>query len=291
MTGQFAHQFVHRFAGSPLLVTSQHSHPLPFVLSNTLSSPSLHSLSSHPTEKHDPNAFRDIILLGINEIIAPQSGQINAKDLQAEAGHSESNSVTENSRSATEEVVVSSAQDQEVDAGEAVSDNGNGSTVADDEETSSTGGQTDDANQLNSAECVESNGETVRPPSDSDTNPASVELNNREIVIDQAHFEALSKFLDVSGSKLNYRRYGEVLLDILIAGGTLGRFDYSLCTTVHLAGLWPLTNSPSTRKTRLLTDSSSSPPASTSSWWFDRQELRSDQAIEDRPLPVLNLRE
>ncbi|KAF7491233.1 Basic leucine zipper and W2 domain-containing protein 1 [Sarcoptes scabiei] len=33
--------------------------------------------------------------------------------------------------------------------------------------------------------------------------------------------EQLSKFLDVSGSKLDYRRYGESLCDILIAGGLL----------------------------------------------------------------------
>jgi len=33
--------------------------------------------------------------------------------------------------------------------------------------------------------------------------------------------EALSKFLDVAGNKLDYRRYGEALLEILIAGGLL----------------------------------------------------------------------
>lgn len=33
--------------------------------------------------------------------------------------------------------------------------------------------------------------------------------------------EALSKYLDVAGSKLDYRRYGEPLCDILIAGGLL----------------------------------------------------------------------
>lgn len=33
--------------------------------------------------------------------------------------------------------------------------------------------------------------------------------------------ELLSKYLDVSGSKLDYRRYGEPLFDILIAGGLL----------------------------------------------------------------------
>ena len=33
--------------------------------------------------------------------------------------------------------------------------------------------------------------------------------------------ESLSKFLDISGNKLDYRRYGEPLFDILIAGGLL----------------------------------------------------------------------
>jgi len=33
--------------------------------------------------------------------------------------------------------------------------------------------------------------------------------------------DALSKFLDVAGNKLDYRRYGEALLEILIAGGLL----------------------------------------------------------------------
>ena len=34
--------------------------------------------------------------------------------------------------------------------------------------------------------------------------------------------DAVSKFLDSAGSKLDYRRYGEALFDILIAGGLLG---------------------------------------------------------------------
>lgn len=33
--------------------------------------------------------------------------------------------------------------------------------------------------------------------------------------------EAISKYLDGAGNKLDYRRYGEVLFDILIAGGLL----------------------------------------------------------------------
>ena len=40
--------------------------------------------------------------------------------------------------------------------------------------------------------------------------------------------EALSKFLDVAGNKLDYRRYGEALLEILIAGGLLGEHSFYL---------------------------------------------------------------
>lgn len=35
--------------------------------------------------------------------------------------------------------------------------------------------------------------------------------------------DAIWKFLDSAGSKVDYRRYGEALFDILIAGGLLGR--------------------------------------------------------------------
>lgn len=34
--------------------------------------------------------------------------------------------------------------------------------------------------------------------------------------------ESIYKFLDTAGSKLDYRRYGEALFDVLIAGGLLG---------------------------------------------------------------------
>lgn len=39
-------------------------------------------------------------------------------------------------------------------------------------------------------------------------------------------FENIYKFLDNGGSKLDYRRYGEVLFDILIAGGHLGNLPF-----------------------------------------------------------------
>ena len=45
--------------------------------------------------------------------------------------------------------------------------------------------------------------------------------------------EAVAKFLDASGAKLDYRRYAETLFDILVAGGMLG--NYSQCCVCVLA--------------------------------------------------------
>ena len=38
--------------------------------------------------------------------------------------------------------------------------------------------------------------------------------------------EAVAKFLDASGAKLDYRRYAETLFDILVAGGMLGEWSW-----------------------------------------------------------------
>lgn len=37
--------------------------------------------------------------------------------------------------------------------------------------------------------------------------------------------EAASKFLDITGSRLDYRRYADTLFDILIAGSMLGKYE------------------------------------------------------------------
>jgi len=163
-------------------------------------------------EKHDPNAFRDIILQGLNEIITPHSGGIDPKESQnteADLIASSVDSISIDSKQTTEE-------DQESSNSESI-DNGTDGVKEDEESTKS---KVVDHTALTSpqdqtkASTVESNGEIGE-------NHQTDELTRREITIEQAHFEALSKFLDVSGSKLNYRRYGEVLLDILIAGGVL----------------------------------------------------------------------
>lgn len=47
--------------------------------------------------------------------------------------------------------------------------------------------------------------------------------------------EAVAKFLDASGAKLDYRRYAETLFDILVAGGMLGESLWGLLSAfVHL---------------------------------------------------------
>merc|ERR1712130_163480 len=45
-----------------------------------------------------------------------------------------------------------------------------------------------------------------------------VDLEDLDVQVD---LDAVFKFLDTAGNKLDYRRYGEVLLEILIAGGLL----------------------------------------------------------------------
>jgi hypothetical protein len=44
--------------------------------------------------------------------------------------------------------------------------------------------------------------------------------------------DAVAKFLDVTGSRLDYRRYADTLFDILIAGSMLGEWR----SVVNLAG-------------------------------------------------------
>ena len=48
-------------------------------------------------------------------------------------------------------------------------------------------------------------------------------FSTRLLLFEFLFAEALFKFLDVGGNKLDYRRYGEALLEILIAGGLLGK--------------------------------------------------------------------
>lgn len=45
--------------------------------------------------------------------------------------------------------------------------------------------------------------------------------------------EAVAKFLDASGAKLDYRRYAETLFDILVAGGMLGKSLWCGCSQLH----------------------------------------------------------
>lgn len=51
--------------------------------------------------------------------------------------------------------------------------------------------------------------------------------------------EAVAKFLDASGAKLDYRRYAETLFDILVAGGMLGKCQWPAAVCVWVS--WKLT--------------------------------------------------
>ena len=46
--------------------------------------------------------------------------------------------------------------------------------------------------------------------------------------IDGTDLDAVHKYLDTAGSKLDYRAYGEALFDILLAGGILGKCSFYL---------------------------------------------------------------
>lgn len=46
--------------------------------------------------------------------------------------------------------------------------------------------------------------------------------------------EAVAKFLDASGAKLDYRRYAETLFDILVAGGMLGELPWT-CSSLFFS--------------------------------------------------------
>ena len=52
----------------------------------------------------------------------------------------------------------------------------------------------------------------------SKTGSEGADITDTEVGLD---LDAVFKFLDTAGNKLDYRRYGEVLLEILIAGGLL----------------------------------------------------------------------
>uniref|UniRef100_A0A8C9VA25 eIF5-mimic protein 1 n=1 Tax=Scleropages formosus TaxID=113540 RepID=A0A8C9VA25_SCLFO len=50
--------------------------------------------------------------------------------------------------------------------------------------------------------------------------------------------DAVAKFLDATGSRLDYRRYADVLFDILIAGSMLGEFPGGLWLVAALISVW-----------------------------------------------------
>lgn len=141
-------------------------------------------------EKYDPNTFRDLILQGVQEILQQSNPQ--------ETG------TADQLVSAVAAVQITDAPNSDSLPADADSSN---LTQFDQSKTASSSETSDD----------ESNSESAAVS----THTCEVGAS-RNIHFERNQFDALSKFLDVSGSKLNYRRYGDVLLDIIIAGGILG---------------------------------------------------------------------
>lgn len=47
--------------------------------------------------------------------------------------------------------------------------------------------------------------------------------------------EAIAKFLDATGSRLDYRRYADTLFDILVAGSMLGKLQCTQCKILRIS--------------------------------------------------------
>lgn len=168
-------------------------------------------------EKYDPNTFRDLILQGVQEIL--QSSSTNSKEVgSAQAGSADqlvsavaAVQITDAPNTDTSPAdAPSSLEPSPVDADIGNSDSSSPASGA--AAVASAESSDDDSADVSRSESTAADAE--RP---------TVEVSaSRNIHFERHQFEALSKFLDVSGSKLNYRRYGDVLLDIIIAGGILG---------------------------------------------------------------------
>lgn len=140
-------------------------------------------------EKHDPNGFRDSIITGINEIIS-NNGTGQLSLKTSLSSNSVSSLGNNNGQVKTESILDSPTVDSSP--------------------------ETEELKQVNENDGrISANGSLGVVVAD---------------FVTKARLEALSKFLDEGGSKkFDYRKYGEVLFDVLIAGGILGesRWCYS----------------------------------------------------------------
>jgi hypothetical protein len=167
-------------------------------------------------EKYDPNTFRDLILQGVQEIL--QSSSPNSKETQSSQAGSADQLV-----SAVAAVQITDAPITDLSPADAPPSSVEPSSV----DADSNHHDSSFAAATTSAESSDDDSVDVSHSDSAALPTQTVEVNaSRNIHFERNQFEALSKFLDVSGSKLNYRRYGDVLLDIIIAGGILGKVHF-----------------------------------------------------------------
>jgi hypothetical protein len=171
-------------------------------------------------EKYDPNTFRDLILQGVQEILQ-NSFSVSKEPPTAQAGNADQ------LVSAVAAVQITDASKTDSSSADAANPTKSIVDATSNTESSSFDTTTDTSSNIAATASAETSDddstEVSRSESTINSTTRTCEVGaSRNIHFERSQFEALSKLLDVSGSKLNYRRYGDVLLDIIIAGGILG---------------------------------------------------------------------
>lgn len=162
----------------------------------TLSGQRIKTRKRDEKEKHDPNGFRDTILTGINEIIQSSSPDSSNKNGIGTGSTLKNSSSNHSSVSSNSVGYINSDQ-----------------TSPDSESITSSPVLPSSPEHKQTVESNDSSVVTVN-------GSASVSSSS---VVTKSRLEALSKFLEEKASKKDeFRKYGEVLFDILIAGGILG---------------------------------------------------------------------
>lgn len=171
-------------------------------------------------EKHDPNGFRDSILTAINEIIAvssPKNGTASSSSSILKNSASNNSSVSSVSEKGINNCLSSdkTSLDQESLP--------SSPTLSPEHKAVVVERETEETPEGNAVVAAEPSPALTVVPNGSATLVSSSDF------VTKSRLEALSKFLDERGSKGkdDYRKYGEVLFDVLIAGGILGEFQQS----------------------------------------------------------------
>ena len=156
-------------------------------------------------EKNDPQAFRDSIFAGLNDILNNKQHNSSSSSTAPKVSPTNPNVQLIAAAASTAVPVESTENDASNEADEVTE-----GLKAVELTGSAESGDLVVKNGSSDGASVGSNG----PSSDSSTNAVTIQT-----------LEALAKYLDAFSTKLDYKKYGEVLFDILVAGGILGQYS------------------------------------------------------------------